>query len=547
MVRNYLKIAWRNLLKNKAFSLINIGGLSVGMATCLLITLYISDELGYDKSFENVDQIFRVGTKTTDEKWASVSAPVAQALKKDFAEVEQSARLLKFPNLEKMLLKNSKLNKQFFENNGYYVDSTFFEIFSYQAKYGNLKKALYQPNTMVISESVALKMFGSENPINKTINIEIPFGKTDYLVTGVFKENLQKSHINAHFFLSMNNNDLGQWVKGQTSWSNNALFHTYFKLKKGTNAEKLEAKLDGFYQRNGGADLKAAGVNKTIFMQPVSDIYLNTSVANEIAANGSITYIYIFGSIAAFLLLIACINFMNLSTARAEKRAKEVGIRKAIGAIKSSLVGQFLSESIMMCLISLCLSLVLVQFFLPIFNQLTLKQLSLLKSLNSLFWIPAIAIITSILAGLYPSFYLASFKPIEILKGKLVNHISANFIRKGLVVFQFAISIALIFAVVIIWRQMNLIRNQDLGFNKNQQIILPLQSTTSANKVDILKSEILKKPEVVSATSGSSYPGVQLIEDQMFYAAGKTKNENVDIHFVRANDDYANTLGFKIL
>ncbi|WP_435357065.1 FtsX-like permease family protein [Emticicia sp. SJ17W-69] len=547
MLKNYFKIALRNLVKNKVYSFINIGGLAVGMAICLLINLYIFDELSYDKQFENVEQLYRVGTLAKDEKWTSVSAPVAQGLKKDFAEVEQVARFLKFPNMDKMLLKNTKLNKQFYEDNGYYVDDTFFEIFSYQSKYGSLKNALTEPNSIVISENVASKMFGNENPLNKTISVEIPYGKTDFIVKGIFDENQQKSHINAHFFLSMENNDIGQWAKSQTSWSNNSIFHTYLKLKKGADAVKFEAKLDDFFQRNGGADLKAAGVSKSLFLQPVKDIYLKSSFGNEIAANGSMTYIYIFGSIAVFLLLIACINFMNLSTARAEKRAKEVGIRKAIGAVKSGLVAQFLSESLIMCLISLCFALGLVKLFLPLFNQFTLKDLSLFQNSNSLLWIPGIALITGLLAGLYPSFYLASFKPIEVLKGRLINRISAVAIRKGLVVFQFAISISLIFAVVIIWQQMNLVRNQDLGFNKNQQIILPLQSTTSANNVGVLKNELLKITDVKAITSGTSYPGIQLIEDQMFYAEGKTQNENVDIHYVRANEDYSATLGYKTL
>ncbi len=547
MLQNYLKIALRNLVRNKVYSFINIVGLAVGLATCMLIILYVFDELCYDKHLNQVGQLYRIAIQTETEKWVSVPAPVADALKKDFAEVEQVTRLLKFPGIDKMLLKNTKSNKQFYETNAYYVDSTFFKIFTYESKYGNIQKALYQPNTIVISEKVAYKIFGNENPIDKTISVEIPYGKSDYTVKGVFKETEDKSHINAHIFLSMQNSEIGGWVKSQTNWANNSIFHTYFKLKKGTNPVSFEAKLPAFFQHNGGADLKSLGVSKHFFLQPLKDIYLESNFGNEISTNGNIKYIYIFSSIAAFLLLIACINFMNLSTARAEKRAKEVGIRKAIGAYQSALIRQFLGESLMMCIIALFIAVLIIQLFLPVFNDFTQKKLMLFQNPNTLFWIIGITLSTGFFAGLYPSFYLASFKPIEVLKGKLINRISAVAIRKGLVVFQFVISISLILAVVIIWQQMNLIRNQDLGFNKNQQIILPFQSITSANNYIALKNEMVKNPKIVSITAGSSYPGIQLIEDQLFYAQGNTMKDNVDIHFARVNDNYISTLGYKIL
>jgi putative ABC transport system permease protein len=546
MLRNYLKIALRNLLKNKTFSFINIFGLAVGLATCLLIMLYVFDELSYDKHHKDKDQLYRVALEVNGEKWAGSPAPFAQGLKKDFAEIEQLARFIKFPNIDKMLLKNQKNNRQFYETNGYYVDADFFKLFTYDFKYGN-QNALNQPNTLVISETVANKLFGNDNPIDKIINVEIPYGKLNYTVKGVFKNTQQKSHINAHFFLSMENGDIGQWVKQQTNWNNNSIFHTYLKLKSGTNVAAFEAKLTPFLQRNGGADLKAAKVSKTLFLQPVQDIYLKSAIGYEISTNGSMTYLYIFGAIAAFLLLIACINFMNLSTARSEKRAKEVGVRKAMGAKKAALVWQFLGESLIMSLIALLVSIVLLISILPAFNAFTQKDIILFQNRALVLWIAGITTLTGLLSGLYPAVYLSSFNSISVLKGKMATGISALFIRKGLVVFQFAISISLIIVAVVIWQQLNLIRNTDLGFNKSQQLILPFQSRTSATNYTALKNELLTHSNVISATSGSSYPGIELLEDHLFYAEGKTLNDKVDVGFVRANDDYIETLGYKIL
>jgi putative ABC transport system permease protein len=547
MLRNYLKIAFRNLLKNKTFSFINIFGLSVGLGTCLLIMLYVIDELSYDKYHTDGEQIFRVALQTKDEKWSSAAAPVAQGFKKDFAEVEEVTRLLNFPNIDKMLLTNEKSDKKFYETNAYYVDDTFFKIFTYDFKYGNGQTALNQPNTIVISESVANKIFGNENPVDKVINVEIPYGKLNYTVKGVFRDKEQKSHINAHLLLSMQNGDIGQWVNNQTNWAVNSIFHTYIKLKPQTDVAAFERKLPDFWKKNGGTDMLTINVLKTIFLQPMPDIYLKSSIGNEISANGSMTYVYIFSSIAAFLLLIACINFMNLSTARSEKRAKEVGVRKVMGANKNALIKQFLGESLVMSFIALVIALLLVQLCLPAFNNFTQKNISVLQNPTILLWIVGLTILTAVLAGLYPSFYLSSFKPIAVLKGRLINNISATFIRKGLVVFQFAISVTLILVTIVIWRQMNLIRNQDLGFNRDQQLIIPFRSAASANSYTALKTEVLKNSKVISATAGTSYPGVQLIEDQLFYAEGKNLNDKVDIHFVRANDDYIETLGYKLL
>ena len=555
MIRNYFKIAFRNLARNKAFSFINIFGLAVGLATCMLIMLYIFSELGYDQHNKDAASIYRVGAKAgqlgsvKEKPWAATSAPTAWGLKSDMPEVEQVTRLLKFPGLEKLLLKyeHDKESKQFYETNGYYVDSTFFGIFTYNFKYGNIKTALNEPNSIVLSEKVADKLFANENPIGKSINIGMPYGNFNYTVKGVFKDAGVKSHIPAHFFLSMRNGDVGTWVDNQTNWATNNIFHTYIKLKAGIDPEAFEKKLQPFLERRGGTDLKAFGVSKQLFLQAVPDIYLHSDLDFEISPNGNTTYLYILASIALFVLLIACINFMNLSTARSGKRAKEVGVRKVMGAEKQSLIYLFLGESVTMSCLALCLAISLAWMLLPLFNNVTQKNLRLSDQPQMWLWIASLTICTGILSGLYPAFYLSSFKPISVLKGKLLNNFSAVAIRKGLVVFQFTISICLVLGAFVIMRQLHYMDNQELGFDKSQKIIVPLQSNNAIKNYAPFKNELLKIPGVKSVTSGSSYPGIPNVADMLFYAEGKTIHDVIDVHLMTIENDYFETLGFSLV
>ena len=431
MLRNYLKITFRNLASNKVFSFINIFGLAAGLATCMLILIYIMEESSYDKQFADADRIYRISMgaaasgKNIDEKWASQPAPLAWALKAEIPAVEQVTRLLKFPNMDNLLLKyeQGKTSRRFFESNGYYVDSTFFQLFNYDFKYGNKSTALKRPNSLVISESIAFKLFGHEDPVGKPVTIGLPFGDFTYTVTGVFVNAGLQSHIPANFFLSMRNSDLGLFVAANDSWTTNSIFHTYVKLKPGSDRAVFEKSLTPFFYRHAGAELKAAGVSKTLFTQPLPDIYLRSQIGNEIAPNGNIKYLYILGSIAGFILFIACINFMNLSTARSQKRAREVGVRKVLGANRGALIRQFLGESFIICLISFAIAGVLVYWLLPGLSHFTGKQLVMNGAGGWIFWLGGLIILTGFLAGLYPAFYLSSFKPASVLKGKILASI----------------------------------------------------------------------------------------------------------------------------
>jgi len=547
MLKNYLKIAWRNLIHNKVYSLINILGLAIGITTCTLISLYVIDEVSYDKHHTDGDRILRVGYEVNGEKWVALSAPLAGGLKKDFPEVEQVTRLLRMPGVDRFLLKYEPKQKKFYEINGYYVDSTFFQLFDYNFKFGDRTTALNQPNSIIISDVVSGKFFGTTNPVDKQITVVLPFGENKYTVKGVFKTGQKKTHVPAHMFFSMNNNDVGQWVKGQTNWANNSIFHTYVKLTKSASEDTFEGKLKGFLERNGGADLKASGVAKTLFIQPLGDIYLHSNYDFEIAPNGNIKYLYIFSSVAIFILFIACINFMNLSTARSEKRAKEVGLRKVVGAFRSALIGQFLGESLLLSLVSLVISFVFIQLLIPVFNQVTGKHLSFFEHPEIFVGLLVLTILTGLLSGLYPAFYLSSFTPIATLKGKITSRFSAIMIRKGLVVFQFSISMILILGAILIGKQMDFLSNQNLGFNKKQKMILPLQSVESATNYKVLKNELANDAQIVSSTKASTYPGIENVQDMLFYAEGKSLKENVDISTANVEEEYINTLGIKLL
>ena len=552
MLKSFFKIAFRNLAKNKAFSFINIVGLAAGLATCMLIMIYIFDESSVDKHHRDGDRVFRVASISgKDETWAAGPGPLAAGLKNDLPEVEQATRLLTFPDIETMLIKYEQPgdSKQFFEKNGYYVDSTFFQLFTFDFVYGKAITALDLPNSTVISKEMSLKFFGDSNPVGKALLISTPFGDFNYTVKGVFTTEKNKSHIPANFFLSMRNNDMWNWVQQQTRWTTNNIFFTYVKLKQGVNTPAFERKMKAYFERHAGADMKTAGFSKTLFLQPLKHIYLYSALDNEIAANGNITYLYILASIAAFILTIACINFMNLSTARSEKRAREVGVRKVMGANKNLLICQFLGESFIMCLIALLLGLTLAWMLLPVFNNLTQKHMDPLSQPGLIAWIAGLTMVTGLLSGLYPAFYLSAFKPVSVLKGKILNSFSATIIRKGLVVFQYTISICLVIGAIVTSQQLNLLKNQQLGFNKDQQIVLPLQQAykNSAKDYIPLKNELLNNPEIKSVTSGSTYPGIANLSDALFYPAGKTSKDIVDIRLSGIENDYFETLGLQLI
>jgi putative ABC transport system permease protein len=551
MIRNYFKIAWKNLKKNKFFSFINIFGLSVGLACCMLITLYIINELSYDKYQENGKNIYQLATafiqQGQENKMPSTPAPMARAMQQDFPDVVQTARLIRLFAEDKTLLQYKETNGtpvSFYETKGYMADSSFFSMFTYRFIEGNPKTALNYPNTVVLNEDIARKIFGNQPALNKLIRISSSTnGDNDLLVTGVFKPMDQPSHIDGRFFMSMKGGEIERYIRESgTGFATNNMFYTYLQLKPGSDAKKLEAQFPAFIEKYAGNDLKAMGFGKRQFLVQLKDIHLRSGMDGNVTPPGSMTYLYILGSIAVFTLLIACINFMNLSTARSSKRSSEVGIRKVLGAERGSLIRQFLGESVLMGLIAFVFAFVITELMLPAFNSVSGKNLSLSFSGDSIVIVVflMLSVVAGLLAGTYPAFYLSTFKPVKVLKGKLTNSLAVVSLRKGLVVFQFIISVVLIIASVVISSQMKFLRSADLGFEKDRQLIIPLHSETAKGIYASFKTELGKLPQIESVGASYYNPGIFNPSDNLFYKEGQTMNDGkrtrmntVDVSYLR--------------
>ena len=553
MLRNYLLVAWRSLQKNKVFSFINIFGLSLGLTCCILISFYLLHETSYDSQQVNSSRLYQVGTnfigegKQSREGWSP--APLANALQHVFPQIEGTARIMNLYAEDKTLLQYhtpAGESHSYFEEKGFLADSGFFKLFTYNFIEGDPVSAMNDPWSIVLSEEIARKMFANQPALNKIIHIgSSTNGDHDYRVTGVFRPSTIPSHINARFFLSMNSGYWGDYIRTSTNFANNNVLYTYILLKPGANPDNLQAQFPAFVDKFEGKDLKAEGFYKQQFLVPVRDIHLHADTLHtDITPSGSVTYLYILASIAVFILLIACINFMNLSTARFSKRSAEVGIRKTLGAVRSSLIAQFLGEALMMTFIACTVALCMTSALLPLFEHVAGITIQLSKtqiaSLSAAFL--GLAVITGIIAGSYPAFYLSSFEPVKVLKGKLSNSLAVGFLRKGLVVFQFGISVILIVASVVIVRQMHFMRQADLGFDRDHQIILPLRSTTSKKMYTTLKDALEKDPRIISVGASAYYPGIHNTADNIFYTPGKSIGDGIQVKLNYVDFDFLKTL-----
>ncbi|MGZ8537568.1 MAG: ABC transporter permease [Flavisolibacter sp.] len=559
MFTNYFKIAWRNLMKNKVYSFINVFGLAIGFTCCMLISLYLYNELSYDSYHKNAKHIYQLGTIFIkpgkdigpEDITANTPANMGKTMQMEFPEIEKSTRLLKTFADDKTLLQFTPSGndvKSFYETGGYLADSTFFQILSYDFKEGNPATALLHPNSVVLSEEIAKKLFGDGSALNQVIHISSSTnGDYDFKVTGVFKPHVKPSHIDARFFMSMNGGRMENYIRNRTDLASNNMFYTYFLLKEGSDPKKLEAKFPAFIDKYAGKDLKAMGFHKKQFLTALKDIHLHSNIKSNVTPSGSMTYLYILGSIALFTLLIACINFMNLSTARSSKRSAEVGIRKVLGAERNSLVKQFLGESLVMALIAFVFAIALTQLLLPLFGKVSGKNFSFSlqehASLLAIFF--GLSVLTGLLAGSYPAFYLSSFRPVSVLKGRFTNSLAAVSLRKGLVVVQFVISVVLIIASVVINNQMKYMQTKDLGFDKDQQIIVPLRSNTAKNIYPALKTELNRDQYISSVGASLYYPGVFNPSDMPLYKDGKTMNEARRTFMNWVDDGFLQTLDIK--
>ncbi|QMU26725.1 ABC transporter permease [Adhaeribacter radiodurans] len=551
MFQNFFKIAIRNLLRRKAFSAINIFGLALGMATCLVITLFVANEWNYDRFNQKADRMVRVIFKGSiqGEKMAEahVMPPVAQTLLADYPEVQEATRLRNYGSPRVIYQ-----NKSFRENAFAFVDSNFFEVFTLPFVQGDPKTALAEPNTIVISEEVAHKYFGKANPMGKILFFKDY--NTSLKVTGVMAKVPANAHFQFDIFASMASfpdAKAPSWLVSE--------FYTYLVLPKGYDYKQLEAKLPQVVEKYMGpqilqsmgvslAQFRQAGNDLGLFLQPLTDIHLRSHLMGELKPSGNLQYVYIFGAIAVFMLLIAGINFMNLSTAGASKRAKEVGIRKVLGSVKKELVQQFLTESVLLTAISLIIAIGIVYFSLPIFNNLAGTQLTL-NFISSPWLMPGLllfGLLVGILAGSYPAFFLSSFRPVAVLKGRFATGKNSLSLRSGLVVFQFFISIALMIGTTVVYQQLRYIQNKELGYTKDQVLLIP-DLYLLGKKAEVFQQQIQQDSRVKCVSMSGYLPAGPSYNNNFMVSPEDNPAQFMKALRYEVDERYIPTLGMQVI
>ncbi len=555
MIRNYLKVAWRNLIKSKGFSAINITGLAAGLACFILIALYVADELSYDRFHEKGDRIFRVNSYIrfggNEFNLAVCSDPMGATLKKDYPQVEEFARIYASSG-SKLIKKGDQFIN---EANVFYADSTLFNVFTLPAVAGDPTKALNDPNTVVITESTARKYFGSvQEALGKTVETN-EHGSTLYKVTAIIRDIPHNSHFSADFIFSMDNVDynMGDYL------SHN--FHTYILLREGVDYHSFEKNFKQVIERyvmpqakqmmqlSSLADFEKAGNKIQYSLMPIRDIHLKSEMFPELGVNGNIQYVYIFSAIALFVLLIACVNFMNLSTARSANRAKEVGIRKVLGTDRRRLINQFLAESTLTSVMAMILAILIAALVLPLFNDIASKQLTLSFLLN---WkivmiLVALPVLVGLLAGSYPAFFLSKFQPIAVLKGKLAKGSKGSTLRSALVVFQFFTSIVFIIGTIVVYRQLNFIQTTRVGFNKDQ--VLVVDDTYAMKNPEAFKNEVKTLSGVKAACFAGYLPVSNSARSDNAFSKSPvfTQESSVSMQNWRIDYDYIPMLGMEMV
>jgi putative ABC transport system permease protein len=531
MIQNYFKIAIRNLWKNKKFSFINIFGLATGMACSLLIFLFVTNENSYDRFHKDAGNIYRVVKDfVNDDKTrlpdATTPPALAPAMQKELPEVEHVTRV--FPNWGgNFLIKYG--DKKITEEKLYRVDSSFFDVFSFPFVQGNAKKAFEQLNSILITETAAKRYFGNENPMGKTLAID---NLGDLMVTGVLKDVPDNSHF--HFDFLISNRKFSGNIDENWGFYN---FYTYAKLKPNTNIAHFTSKIEAIYKR-----ANDDGTN-IFYTQPLTAIHLTSNLKWELEPNGDKLYVYVFTMIAIFIILIAGINYVNLATAKASVRAKEIGIRKVAGAVRSSLVNQFLIESVITCLVASLLAIMIAQLLLPVVNALTLKELTLIGNPAVLLYVLLGALLIGIVAGFFPAIYLSSFKPIIVLKGLKLNEKGTLSLRKALVIIQFTISTVLIIGALIISQQMHFIQSAKLGLDKDQVIIVKNAGNLSVADRNSFQNIVTQIPGVKKISTSDGVVGGQNWTNGMNLKG--SKNSQL-VNFLTVGNDFLDVLGIEL-
>jgi len=551
MIKNYFKTAFRGLLKNKGFTAINVLGLALGLATCLLIVFYVFDELSYDRYNVKADRIFRINNDIkfggNQNSYAVTPAPAAAALKADFPEIEQVVRFRRRGGNQ---VKKGNQNIQ--ENMMIYADPSLFSVFTFPMIKGDPATALKDPHTVVITESTAKKYFNNIDVVGKVMT----FNDTAlYKVTGVIKDIPKQSHFNFDFFMSMST--IGEST--QEAWFNNN-YTTYVLLRPDADYKKLQAKFPEFMRKHAGPQLQSilhltfdkfeqGGNYFRLSLFPLTNIHLQSNSVAEMDANGSIQTVYIFSAIAVLILLIACVNFMNLSTARSSNRAKEVGVRKVLGSARKNLIAQFLIESMIVTLVGAIIAVFVALALLPVFNALSGKELIITPQIifSLLPVLLVFVIVIGCLAGSYPALYLSSFQPIEVLKGKLAAGFKGGLLRNVLVVGQFIISIGLIIGTLVIYNQLKFIQNKDLGYNR-EHVLIVWDTWTLGNKAQTFKQEVKQLAGVQNVTMSGFLPTSGYSNStSLFKSPVLDQKQGILSEVWNVDADYVPTLGIKII
>ncbi|UZR95668.1 ABC transporter permease [Chondrinema litorale] len=552
MLKNYITIAFRNLTKNKIYSSINIVGLAIGISCCFLILAHVQDELSYDKFHKDSKNIYRVALKrlysTHTTFYAIIPHSFAKVIEDDYPEVEKTVRLFANQNTTLFRYEDEKGELHLFEEKQFMLaDSNFFDVFTVEIIKGDKNTALDGNNSIVITEETAKKYFGEVDPIGKIITSN----QTDFKVSAVCENIPENSHFDFDIIAAL----------GTFPFFNSLNFtgfsaYTYLKLKENTNPKQLEAKFPDMVLKYAAPQIEQSlgisykeyqdkGNGYQYFLQNLGDIHLHSNLEAEMKVNGNITQVYIFISISIFILFLACINFMNLATARSAERAKEVGIRKALGSLKKQLITQFLTESIVISLVSLLIALVIISFALPYFNNLAGKTINIdFSNLNIIAGLIAFSILVGLLAGIYPAFFISSFNPIAVMKGQLNTGGKGALLRNGLVVFQFFISIILITGTLIVYKQMNYIQSTDLGYNKENIVIIEGIGNLG-NKLETFKNEVNKVTGVSNVAFSSAMPGQPFFFGSSFIP--EYKSEALITKTMVMDEDFQKTMGLEII
>lgn len=514
MLKNYFKVALRNIFRQKAYAFINISGLAIGICCCLLIVSYVLEELSYDNFHPDTEQTFRIALdrKFPDNRfmYARTPVPMGPTVAREIPEVTAATRM--FNTFGALTFEYE--DRFFDERNVIAVDSNFFDFFGVELLAGDPENALNDPNSLIITEEMATKYFGGEEALGKQLLIQ---NIGQMMVRGVAKAMPSNAHFDFDFLFSLNSMP---GLYNNQFWGSYNIY-SYIKVAPALAAE-VEVKLEPLLQRYMESQVQSvlgiswqqyedAGNAHRYFLQPVTDIHLHSALQWEIEPNGSLSTVYLFAGISVFILLIACINFINLSTARSANRAREVGMRKVLGAVKGQLVVQFLMESVLMCFFALLLAIGLTALILPFFNELSGKLISIQEFLSPaiLTGLLAFALLLGIVAGLYPAFFLSAFKPVTVLKGKLKGGAKSSWLRNGLVIFQFAVSIVLVIGTVVIYQQLQYLNNKALGFDKDQLVVVE-RAGLLGNQATTFKNALLQSPDMLQVTGMNSIPGRQI-------------------------------------